>query len=211
MVISCSDCSQFTLRCPCRCRLTLRDRRGADTRNINRLGGRYARRDNEVGVEWVDVVVHPIDDIHNLISGAIGFAGPRSRSTYDRDFRAEEGDGRDGEIACDEWQAASRISTSSTARAHQHCGQASAAPGRELDGASYDHVRAGCRAGSYLAQRSSLLHRPSGSAGADVTAHAVAIEGPIPECYVVAGRDTPDESKWRTEFGRPILRVASMT
>lgn len=46
-----------------------------------------------------------------------------------------------------------------------------------------------------------------GALGAYVTEHALAVEGPIREYYLVGSHDTPDESLWRTEIGWPIFRV----
>ena len=40
-----------------------------------------------------------------------------------------------------------------------------------------------------------------------VAKHALAIEGPIREYYVVGPHDTPDETAWRTEIGLPIFQT----
>lgn len=42
-----------------------------------------------------------------------------------------------------------------------------------------------------------------------VTRHALAVDGPIREYYLIGQRDTADTSKWRTEIGWPIFRTAS--
>jgi DNA-binding transcriptional MerR regulator len=46
-----------------------------------------------------------------------------------------------------------------------------------------------------------------GRLGAWVIDHALAIDGPIHETYLVGPRDTSDASTWRTEIGWPIFRV----
>ncbi len=48
-----------------------------------------------------------------------------------------------------------------------------------------------------------------GRLGAWVTAHAMAVDGPIHETYPVGPRDSDDPSRWRTEIGWPIFRLAS--
>jgi DNA-binding transcriptional MerR regulator/effector-binding domain-containing protein len=40
-----------------------------------------------------------------------------------------------------------------------------------------------------------------------VARHAIAVEGPIREYYVVGLLDTPDPSRWRTEIGWPVFAV----
>jgi DNA-binding transcriptional MerR regulator len=40
-----------------------------------------------------------------------------------------------------------------------------------------------------------------------VTDHALAVEGPIREYYVVGPRESPDEDEWRTEIGWPIFHT----
>jgi hypothetical protein len=40
-----------------------------------------------------------------------------------------------------------------------------------------------------------------------VAEHALAVEGPIREYYVVGGHETANESDWRTEIGWPIFRT----
>ncbi|MGH3389949.1 MAG: GyrI-like domain-containing protein [Actinomadura sp.] len=47
-----------------------------------------------------------------------------------------------------------------------------------------------------------------GRLGAYVTDHALAIDGPVQETYLMGPRDDPDPHTWRTEIGWPIFRVA---
>jgi DNA-binding transcriptional MerR regulator len=44
-----------------------------------------------------------------------------------------------------------------------------------------------------------------------VAQHALAVEGPIREYYVVGSHDTPDESAWCTEIGWPIFETRECT
>jgi effector-binding domain-containing protein len=46
-----------------------------------------------------------------------------------------------------------------------------------------------------------------GSLAAYVTDHALSVEGPIREYYVVGPHETADEGKWRTEIGWPIFHT----
>jgi DNA-binding transcriptional MerR regulator len=46
-----------------------------------------------------------------------------------------------------------------------------------------------------------------GSLATYVTQHALAVEGPLREYYLVGAQDTPDESAWRTEIGWPIFQT----
>ncbi|HEY6478932.1 MAG TPA: MerR family transcriptional regulator [Streptosporangiaceae bacterium] len=46
-----------------------------------------------------------------------------------------------------------------------------------------------------------------GSLAAYVTDHALAVEGPIREYYVVGPHETADENQWRTEIGWPIFQT----
>jgi DNA-binding transcriptional MerR regulator len=46
-----------------------------------------------------------------------------------------------------------------------------------------------------------------GALGAYVTLHALAVEGPIREYYLVGPADTPDDSLWRTEVGWPVFQT----
>jgi DNA-binding transcriptional MerR regulator len=41
-----------------------------------------------------------------------------------------------------------------------------------------------------------------------VTQHAIAVDGPIREYYVVGRHETPDSAEWRTEIGWPIFRTS---
>ena len=47
-----------------------------------------------------------------------------------------------------------------------------------------------------------------GRLGAWVVEHALAVDGPVHETYLVGPRDTPAESDWRTEIGWPIFRLS---
>jgi len=51
------------------------------------------------------------------------------------------------------------------------------------------------------------IDRAYGALGAYVTQHALGIDGPIREYYVVGPTDTTDESLWRTEVGWPIFQT----
>jgi DNA-binding transcriptional MerR regulator/effector-binding domain-containing protein len=57
-------------------------------------------------------------------------------------------------------------------------------------------------AGSHAA-----IDRAYGALGAYVTRHALAVEGPIREYYLVGATDTTDDSLWRTEVGWPIFQT----
>jgi DNA-binding transcriptional MerR regulator len=46
-----------------------------------------------------------------------------------------------------------------------------------------------------------------GALAAHVTEHALAVDGPIREYYLVGRLDTAQESQWRTEIGWPIFRT----
>jgi DNA-binding transcriptional MerR regulator len=46
-----------------------------------------------------------------------------------------------------------------------------------------------------------------GSLATYVTRHALAVEGPLREYYLVGPQDTADESQWRTEIGWPIFQT----
>jgi DNA-binding transcriptional MerR regulator/effector-binding domain-containing protein len=46
-----------------------------------------------------------------------------------------------------------------------------------------------------------------GSLATYVTQHALAVEGPLREYYLVGPQDTTDESRWRTEIGWPIFQT----
>jgi effector-binding domain-containing protein len=47
-----------------------------------------------------------------------------------------------------------------------------------------------------------------GSLATYVTDHALAVQGPIREYYVIGPHETPDENDWRTEIGWPIFFTA---
>jgi DNA-binding transcriptional MerR regulator len=51
------------------------------------------------------------------------------------------------------------------------------------------------------------IDRSYGSLAAYVSEHALAVDGPIRERYLVGRHETPDEAAWRTEIGWPIFRV----
>jgi DNA-binding transcriptional MerR regulator len=53
------------------------------------------------------------------------------------------------------------------------------------------------------------VDRAYGTLGTYVTRHAIAVEGPIREYYLIGQRDTPDTSRWRTEIGWPIFLTGS--
>jgi len=53
------------------------------------------------------------------------------------------------------------------------------------------------------------VDRAYGSLGAYVTDHALQVDGPIREYYLVSRADTPDESRWRTEIGWPIFSTGA--
>ena len=72
-------------------------------------------------------------------------------------------------------------------------------------------LRASCRA----VELATLVHEGShanidlayGSLATYVTQHALAVEGPLREYYLVGPQDTPEESAWRTEIGWPIFQT----
>jgi len=51
------------------------------------------------------------------------------------------------------------------------------------------------------------VDRTYGALAAYVTKHALAVDGPIREYYLVGPSDTPDESLWQTEIGWPIFQT----
>jgi DNA-binding transcriptional MerR regulator/effector-binding domain-containing protein len=53
------------------------------------------------------------------------------------------------------------------------------------------------------------IDRSYGALGAYVARHALAVDGPIREYYIVERHDTDDEEQWRTEIGWPIFRTGS--
>ena len=42
-----------------------------------------------------------------------------------------------------------------------------------------------------------------------MTQHALAVDGPIREYYLVSRHDTADESAWRTEIGWPVFATGT--
>jgi DNA-binding transcriptional MerR regulator len=46
-----------------------------------------------------------------------------------------------------------------------------------------------------------------GRLGAWVVEHALTVDGPVHETYLVGPRDDPDPSAWRTEIGWPVFRL----
>ena len=49
------------------------------------------------------------------------------------------------------------------------------------------------------------LDRAYGSLATYVALHALGLDGPVREYYLVGPQDTSDESAWRTEVGWPIF------
>jgi DNA-binding transcriptional MerR regulator len=47
-----------------------------------------------------------------------------------------------------------------------------------------------------------------GQLGAWVVDHALAVDGPVEETYLVGPRDDPDPASWRTEIGWPVFRLS---
>ena len=52
------------------------------------------------------------------------------------------------------------------------------------------------------------IDRTYGALAAYVTQHALAVDGPICEYYLVGPAETQDDSLWRTEVGWPIFQIA---
>jgi DNA-binding transcriptional MerR regulator len=48
-----------------------------------------------------------------------------------------------------------------------------------------------------------------GTLASHVTRHALAVDGPIREYYLVGPLDTPDQEAWRTEIGWPIFQTST--
>jgi effector-binding domain-containing protein len=48
-----------------------------------------------------------------------------------------------------------------------------------------------------------------GRLGAWVAGHAMAVDGPIHETYLVGPADTPEPERWRTEIGWPVFRLSA--
>jgi effector-binding domain-containing protein len=53
------------------------------------------------------------------------------------------------------------------------------------------------------------IDRAYGSLATYVTQHALAVDGPIREYYLVSRHDTADESAWRTEIGWPVFATGT--
>jgi len=53
--------------------------------------------------------------------------------------------------------------------------------------------------------------RTYGALAAHVAEHAIAVDGPLREYYLVSSRDTPDTTLWRTEIGWPIFHIGITT
>jgi effector-binding domain-containing protein len=53
------------------------------------------------------------------------------------------------------------------------------------------------------------VDRAYGTLAAYVARHALAVDGPIREYYLVGQRDTPDTSQWHTQIGWPIFRTST--
>jgi DNA-binding transcriptional MerR regulator/effector-binding domain-containing protein len=51
------------------------------------------------------------------------------------------------------------------------------------------------------------VDRAYGTLAAYVTNHALAVDGPMREYYLVSQRDTADPARWRTEIGWPVFRT----
>jgi DNA-binding transcriptional MerR regulator len=58
------------------------------------------------------------------------------------------------------------------------------------------------------AGRPSEVDRAYGALASHVARHALAVDGPIREYYLVGPRDTPDETRWRTEVCWPVFHTA---
>ncbi len=48
-----------------------------------------------------------------------------------------------------------------------------------------------------------------GALATSVSSHALGVDGPIRERYLVGRSDTADESAWRTEIGWPIFHTGT--
>ena len=51
--------------------------------------------------------------------------------------------------------------------------------------------------------------RAYGTLASYVARHALGVDGPIREYYLVGQQDTPDTSRWRTEIGWPVFRTSA--
>jgi DNA-binding transcriptional MerR regulator len=59
----------------------------------------------------------------------------------------------------------------------------------------------------HVGPHSGEIDRAYGSLATYVTEHALAVEGPIREYYVIGPHETSDENQWRTEIGWPIFHT----
>jgi DNA-binding transcriptional MerR regulator len=48
-----------------------------------------------------------------------------------------------------------------------------------------------------------------GELGRHLLEHAVGVDGPVQETYLVGPRDTDDPARWRTEIGRPVFHTSA--
>ena len=48
-----------------------------------------------------------------------------------------------------------------------------------------------------------------GALATHVTQHAIAVDGPIREYFLVGPHDTRDETSWRTEIGWPVFHTTT--
>ena len=53
--------------------------------------------------------------------------------------------------------------------------------------------------------------RTYGALATHVAEHALGVDGPVREYYLVSGRETPDAKQWRTEIGWPIFHLGTET
>ena len=58
---------------------------------------------------------------------------------------------------------------------------------------------------THLGRHGGEIDRAYGALGAYVSEHALAVEGPIREYYVIGPHETIDEEQWRTDIGWPIF------
>lgn len=53
------------------------------------------------------------------------------------------------------------------------------------------------------------VDRAYGALADYVARHALGVDGPIREYYLVGQRDAPDPARWRTEIGWPVFRTSA--
>lgn len=63
---------------------------------------------------------------------------------------------------------------------------------------------------THLGPHGGEIDRAYGALGAYVAEHALAVEGPIREYYVVGPHETTDEDQWRTDIGWPIFDTGQL-